>query len=77
MSETVLQKMELQQTDVSLDLKSPKFREVFKILLQTIAETFDQVRIPVEFKEMFFHQLSKNLEGWEEKAMRAVRNMDF
>lgn len=77
MSETLLQKQELQQTDTSFDLKSPKFREVFKIMLQNIADTFDQVKIPGEFKEMFFHQLSKNMEGWEDRAMRAVRAMDM
>jgi hypothetical protein len=46
-------------------------------MLQTIADTFDEVKIPNEFKEMFFHQLSKNMDGWEDRAMRAIRAMDM
>ena len=75
MSETLIQKQSLAGTTGELDLKSPRFREVFKMFLQVISDTFDEVKIPVEFKEIFFHALSKNLEGWEQRAERLVKAM--
>lgn len=76
MSETMIQKQALMGVTGDLDLRSPKFREVFKMFLETISETFDEVKIPSEFKEMFFHALSKNLEGWENRAEKTIRMMN-
>jgi hypothetical protein len=75
MSETMIQKQALMGVAGDIDLHSPKFREVFKMFLETISDTFDEVKIPSEFKEMFFHALSKNLEGWENRAESAIRMM--
>jgi len=75
MSETLLQRQSLHGSSDEIDFKGPKFREVFKMFLQTISDTFDQVKIPVEYREMFFHALSKNLDGWEKKAEGAVKKL--
>ncbi|MBE3085435.1 MAG: hypothetical protein IMZ64_04385 [Bacteroidetes bacterium] len=76
MSETIIQRQALIGGSGDLDLKGPKFREIIKMFLGVIADTFDEVKIPMEFKDMFFHALGKNLEGWEsraEKIMKTVR----
>lgn len=75
MSDTLIQKQALAGGSGELDLKSPKFREVFKMFLSIISDTFDEVKIPVEYREMFFHALSKNLEGWEERAEKVTKSI--
>lgn len=75
MSETLLQRQALMGATSELDLRGPKFREVFKMLLGIINDTFEEVSIPPEYKEMFFHALSKNLEGWEERAEKIIKAM--
>jgi len=75
MSETLIQKQALLGVTGEFDLRGPKFREIFKMFLEIISQTFDEVKIPTEFKEMFFHALSKNLEGWEERAEKIVRHL--
>ena len=75
MSETLLQRQALMGTVGEIDLRGPKFREVFKMLLSIISETFDEIKAPHEYKEMFFHALSKNLDGWEERAERIIKAM--
>jgi len=77
MSETLIQKQALggSMGQGELDLRGPKFREVFKMFLQIISDTFDEVKIPVEYREMFFHALSSNLEGWEERAEKTIKKM--
>jgi len=75
MSETLLQKQALAgNAPVDLDLRGQKFREVFRMFLQTIADTFDEVHIPSEFREMFFQKLTTNLEGWEDRAEKIVKS---
>ena len=76
MSETLIQRQALIGGTGDLDLKGPKFREIIKMFLGVIAETFEEVKIPSEYKDLFFHALGKNLEGWEnraEKILKAVR----
>jgi len=74
MSDTLIQKQALTgASGGELDLRSPRFREVFKMFLNIISDTFDEVKIPVEYREMFFHALSKNLEGWEERAEKVTK----
>lgn len=75
MSETLIQKQALLGASSELDLRGPKFREVFKMLLGIINQSFDDVKIPLEYKEMFFHALTRNMEGWEERAERIVKAM--
>jgi hypothetical protein len=76
MSETLLQKQALMgKMDGEIDLRGPKFREIFKMFLGVISDTFDEVRVPPEYKEMFFHCLSRNLEGWEDRAEKVLKRM--
>jgi hypothetical protein len=75
MSETVLQKQALSGATGEFDLRGPKFREIFKMFLTIISDTIDEVKIPAEYREMFFHSLQKNLEGWEERADRVIKAM--
>jgi hypothetical protein len=75
MSETLLQRQALVGNAPSeIDFRSTKFREVFRMFLQTIADTIDEVRIPPEHKELFFLKLTKNLEGWEDKAEKIAKS---
>lgn len=76
MSETLLQRQALTGRSESFDLRGPKFREIFKMFLQIVSDTFDQVNIPAEYKEIFFSALGKNLEGWEEKAEKHIKKME-
>jgi len=75
MSETLIQRQALLGTTSELDLRGPKFREVFKMLLGIISSTFDEVKIPPEYKEMFFHALARNMEGWEDRAEKLIKAM--
>jgi predicted RNA-binding protein len=76
MSETLLQKRAIAGASEEIDLRGPKFREIFKMFLETISDSFDEVKIPVEYKEMFFTSLARNLEGWEERAEKIARSVD-
>lgn len=75
MSETIIQRQALIGGSGELDLKGPKFREIIKMFLGVIAETFDEVKIPPEFKDLFFHALGHNLEGWESKAEKILKTV--
>jgi hypothetical protein len=75
MSETLLQRQALVGGTGDLDFRGPKFREVFKMFLKAISDSFDEVHIPSEYRDMFFHALSKNLEGWENRAEKIVKTM--
>jgi hypothetical protein len=75
MSETLLQRQALMGTTGELDFKGPKFKKIFDMFFTIISDTIDEVKIPTEFKEIFFHTLSKNLNGWEEKAEKAIKFM--
>jgi hypothetical protein len=75
MSETLIQRQALVGGAGEIDLKSPKFREVIKMFLQIIADTFDEIKIPPEYRDMFFHSLSYKMEGWELKAEKVLKNI--
>jgi len=75
MSETLLQRQTLTGFTGELDLRGPRFREVFKMLLTIVSDTFDEIKVPPEYKQMFFHALSRNLDGWEERAEKLVKKM--
>ena len=75
MSETLIQRQTLTGYTGELDLRGPRFREVFKMLLGIISDTFDEIKVPSEYKGMFFHALSQNLDGWEERAEKLVKKM--
>lgn len=76
MSETLIQRQALRgHVENDIDIRGPRFREIFKMFLETISDTFDEVKIPTEYKEMFFHALQKKLEGWEDRAEKLVKAM--
>lgn len=76
MSETLLQKQALTGGSMSdIDLRGPRFRAIFKMFLKTISDTFDEVKIPREYKELFFQALSQNMEGWETKAEKLAKKV--
>jgi hypothetical protein len=75
MSETLIQRQALTGGSNELDLRGPKFREVIKMFLKIISETFDEIKIPPEYKDLFFHALSHNLEGWEVKAEKILKTI--
>jgi hypothetical protein len=75
MSETIIQRQALIGGSGELDLKGPKFREIIKMFLGVIADTFDEVKIPTEYKDLFFHALAHNLEGWESKAEKILKTV--
>jgi hypothetical protein len=58
-----------------IDLKGPKFNKIFEMFLNIIYDTINEVKIPVEYREIFFHALEKNLQGWEERAEKVVKSM--
>lgn len=75
MSETLIQRQALVGGSSDLDLKGPKFREIIKMFLGIIADTFDEVKIPIEFRDMFFHALARSLDGWESKAEKILKTV--
>lgn len=76
MSETLLQRQALSgNREGELDLRGARFREIFKMFLQIISDTFDEVKIPAEYKEFFFQALSRNLEGWEDRAEKIAKKV--
>jgi hypothetical protein len=75
MSETLIQRQALVGGSGELDLKGPKFREIIKMFLGVIADTFEEVKIPMEYKDLFFHALGKNLEGWENRAEKILKTV--
>lgn len=75
MSETLIQRQALVGGTSKLDLRSPKFREVIKMFLGIISETFDEIKIPPEYRDLFFQALASNLDGWEIKAEKIINRM--
>lgn len=75
MTDALIQKQSIAGPSGEIDLRGPKFREVFKMFIEIISNTFDEVHIPPEYKELFFTTLSKNFEGWEERAEKIVKSM--
>jgi hypothetical protein len=75
LSETEIQNQALKGGTGDLDLKSPKFREIIKMFLGIIADTFEEVKIPPEYKSMFFSTMQRNLEGWEIRAEKILKKM--
>jgi hypothetical protein len=75
MSETLIERQALVGGSGEIDLKSPKFREIIKMFLSIIADTFDEVKIPAEYRDLFFQALAHKLEGWEMRAEKILRNI--
>ena len=75
MSENLIQRQALVGGTGELDLKGPKFREIINMFLKVISATFDEVKIPPEYKDLFFHTLGHNLDGWETKAEKIIKNI--
>jgi hypothetical protein len=75
MSETLIQRQALVGGAGEIDLKGPKFREVMKMFLNIVADTFTQIKIPSEYRDLFFQSLARNMEGWETKAEKILRTI--
>jgi hypothetical protein len=75
MSETLIQRQALVGGTGEIDLKGPKFREVMKMFLTIIADTFDEIKIPPEYRDLFFQTLARNMEGWESKAEKILKTI--
>lgn len=54
--------------DGKIDFHGEKFERVVKHFLDVVQRTFNKVNIPEQFQEVFFIQLSKELEGYEKKV---------
>ena len=75
MSETLIQRQALVGGSGEIDLKSPKFREIIKMFLGIVAATFDEVKIPSEYRDLYFQALSLKMEGWEQKAEKILKTI--
>lgn len=73
MSETVIQRQALVGAGGDVDLRGPKFRQILGMFLDCISDSFDEAKIPNEYKDMFFTTLSRNFEGWENKAEKILK----
>jgi len=51
-----------------VDFHSDNFQKVFEHFLQTVKSTFEKVNIPTQYEEIFFSQLAKDLDGFEDIA---------
>jgi hypothetical protein len=75
MSDALIQRQALVSTAGELDIKGPKFREIIKLFLTMIRETFEELKIPTEYRDQFFVALGRNLEGWESKVEKILKVM--
>lgn len=73
MLDAEIQRQHLLNNTKDFDVRSDKFKEVFSMFIDIIGETFDQVKIPKEYKIMFFDTLKENMEGWEDKAEKILK----
>jgi len=76
MSETIIDRKALTGPTDELNIRGVKFKEVFKLFLDTIANTIEEVKVPSEYRDLFFQRLSKNLEGWEDKAEKIIKAIE-
>lgn len=51
-----------------VDFHSDNFQKVFSHFLQTVKSTFEKVNVPAQYEEIFFSQLAKDLDGFEDTA---------
>jgi hypothetical protein len=58
--------------EVALDPKSPQFLKVFKLWVEMITEAASV--LPEESRDVFLNKLTSVMEGWEEKAVLALRS---
>lgn len=75
MSETLIERQALVGGSGEIDLKSPKFREIIKMFLTIISDTFDEVKIPPEYRDLFFQSLAHQMDGWELKAEKILKTI--
>lgn len=73
MSETLIQRQALVGTGGDIDLRGPKFRQIFRMFLDCINDAFNEVKIPIEYRDMFFTALSNKFEGWENRAEKILK----
>jgi len=51
-----------------IDFYGEGFKNIFEDFLMTVEKTFTGVNIPEQFKNIFFAQLAKSMDGFEKKA---------
>jgi hypothetical protein len=51
-----------------VDFHSDNFQKVFSHFLQVVKSTFEEVNIPAQYEDIFFSQLAKSLDGFEDTA---------
>lgn len=68
--DTLIEKEKLKNSayDGKIDFGGEKFEKVMEFILTMVRETFEKVGIPEQFNDIFFIQLSQNLEGFEKKV---------
>lgn len=75
MSETILHRQNLSITADDLNIRGRKFKEVFKLLLDMIKESFNELNMPQEQVDIFFQTFFQKMEGWEEKADKVIKSL--
>jgi hypothetical protein len=70
--ETLERKEKLLNTknNAKIDFRSDSFIRIFEYFLKSVKSTFKKVNIPDQFNDIFFSQLAKELDGFEDKAER-------
>jgi len=51
-----------------IDFYGEGFKKIFEDFLMTVEKTFNNVSVPEQFKNIFFAQLAKSMDGFEKKA---------
>jgi len=62
------EKISLSKSTGKVDFHSENFQKVFSHFLQVVKSTFEQVNIPEQYEDIFFSQLAKSLDGFEDIA---------
>jgi hypothetical protein len=70
--ETIEKKEKLNMSKASgrVDFHSENFQKVFGHFLEVVKSTFEKVNIPAQYDQIFFSQLAKDLDGFEDIAER-------
>jgi len=62
------EKMKREKAVGKVDFHSENFQQVLKFFMQVINKTFNKVKIPPQYEDIFFTQLAKDFDGFEKKA---------
>jgi len=64
------EKMKREKSVGKVDFHSENFQGVLKFFMGIILKTFNKVKIPPQYEDIFFTQLAKDFDGFEKKAER-------